>query len=152
MISYQTENVKMPAIPKRMVSTWIKDVAKLHKFKVGEVGYTFCDDPKILEINNQYLHHDYYTDIITFDYTEEGIINGDIFISLDTVKSNAEQFNVSCNEELLRIIIHGILHLCGQEDKAPEDHKEMTRQENEALEMRSLELKKKTKEVPYFVK
>lgn len=142
----------MPDIPKRMVSAWIKDVAKLHNFKVGEVGYTFCDDPKILEVNNQYLHHDYYTDIITFDYTEEGTINGDIFISLDTVKSNAEQFNVSCNEELLRIIIHGILHLCGQEDKAPEDHKEMTRQENEALEMRCLELKKKTKEVPYFVK
>lgn len=133
MISYNTENVKMPALKKREVNAWIRTVAAKYGKKVGEVAYIFCDDAKILEVNRQYLQHDYYTDIITFDYCEGNTLHGDIFISLDTVRSNAQEFGVSFDNELHRILIHGILHLCGQNDKAPADHKEMTRKENEAL-------------------
>lgn len=133
MISYNTENVKMPALRKREVNAWIRAVAAKYGKKVGEVAYIFCDDAKILEVNRQYLQHDYYTDIITFDYCEGNTLHGDIFISLDTVRSNAQEFGVSFDNELHRILIHGILHLCGQNDKAPADHEEMTRKENEAL-------------------
>ncbi len=133
MISYNTENVKMPVLRKREVNAWIRAVAAKYGKKVGEVAYIFCDDAKILEVNRQYLQHDYYTDIITFDYCEGNTLHGDIFISLDTVRSNAQEFGVPFDNELHRILIHGILHLCGQNDKAPADHKEMTRKENEAL-------------------
>ena len=92
MISYNSENVKVPQIRRRDTSVWIKKVATLHGKKVGDIAYIFCDDEKILEVNRQYLQHDYYTDIITFDYSEGDVISGDIFISLDTVRTNAEQF------------------------------------------------------------
>ncbi len=137
-INYYTENVKTPPIKKKEVNEWIKKVAELHGKKVGEISYIFCDDAKILEVNNQYLQHDYYTDIITFDYTAGNKISGDIFISLDTVKSNSEQFGTDYIEELHRIIIHGILHLCGIEDKSDEARKNMTDKENEALALRVL--------------
>lgn len=101
--------------------------------KCGDISYIFCSDEKILEINREYLDHDYYTDIITFDYTEKNRISGDIFISIDTVKSNADEFKVSYEEELHRIIIHGILHLCGINDKGPGEREIMTQKENEAL-------------------
>ena len=97
-----------------------KNVAGIYGKKCGDISYIFCSDEKILEINREYLDHDYYTDIITFDYTEKNRISGDIFISIDTVKSNADEFEVSYEEELHRIIIHGILHLCGINDKGPE--------------------------------
>ena len=106
MITYSSENVKMPKIRKRDTSAWIKQVAASYGRKIGEVGYMFVDDEKILEVNNEYLGHDYYTDIITFDYDEEDIINGDLVISLDTVKSNAELFGKPYEEELFRVIIH----------------------------------------------
>ena len=93
----------------------------------------FCDDQKILEVNNQYLEHDYYTDIITFDYTTGNTISGDIFISLDTVKSNADEYGADFETELHRILIHGILHLCGNDDKSPELRADMTNKENKAL-------------------
>ena len=92
-------------------------------------------DAKILEVNRQYLEHDYYTDIITFDYSEAKTISGDIFISLDTVKSNSEQFDTAYDTELRRVIIHGILHLCGQDDKTPALRAEMTEKENDALRL-----------------
>lgn len=133
MISYIAEEVKLPKFSKREMSVWIKQVAALQACKVGDLGYVFCSDAKILEVNNQYLQHDYYTDIITFDYTDNGIINGDIFISVDTVLTNAEKFGVAFDIELRRIIIHGVLHLCGQKDKSSKDRAEMTRKENEAL-------------------
>ncbi|MBP5136823.1 MAG: rRNA maturation RNase YbeY, partial [Paludibacteraceae bacterium] len=101
---------------------------------VGDICYIFCSDEKILEVNRQFLQHDYYTDIITFDYTENGKINGDIFISVDTVKSNAEKFNVTYDNELMRVIIHGVLHLTGQNDKTPETEKVMHQKEDIALE------------------
>ena len=135
MITYSSENVKMPKIRKRDTSAWIKQVAASYGRKVGEVGYMFVDDEKILEVNNEYLGHDYYTDIITFDYDEDDIINGDLMISLDTVKSNAELFGKTYEEELFRVIIHGILHLCGINDKGPGEREIMEAAENKALEM-----------------
>ncbi len=111
----------------------MKEVALNHGYKVGDIAYIFCDDEKILEVNRQYLQHDYYTDIITFDYTENGRISGDLFISLDTVRTNAEQFGSDYNTELHRVIIHGILHLCGINDKGPGEREIMERHENEAL-------------------
>lgn len=133
MISYNTENVKMPALPRRATNAWIRAVAAHYGKKVGEVAYIFCDDAKILEVNRQYLQHDYYTDIITFDYCEGNTLHGDIFVSLDTVRSNAAEFGATFDNELHRILIHGILHLCGQADKTPEARAEMTRKENDAL-------------------
>ena len=123
----------MPKIKKREISRWIKAVATTHGRKVGEIGYMFVDDEKILEVNNEYLGHDYYTDIITFDYDEEDVLNGDLVISLDTVRSNAELFKKSYEDELNRVIIHGILHLCGINDKGPGEREIMEENENKAL-------------------
>jgi rRNA maturation RNase YbeY len=108
-------------------------VAAKYGKKVGEISYIFCSDEKILEVNRQYLQHDYYTDIITFDYTSGDKISGDLFISLDTVKTNAEAFHATYNEELHRTIIHGILHLCGINDKGPGEREIMEANENSAL-------------------
>ena len=136
MITYSSENVKMPKIRRRDTSAWIKKVAATYGKKVGEVGYLFCDDEKILEVNREYLQHDYYTDIITFDYDEGDQINGDLVISLDTVRTNAELFGKTYEEELHRVIIHGILHLCGINDKGPGEREIMEAAENKALAMR----------------
>ena len=133
MIQYITEEVTLPSIEKQKINRWIKETAAEYDRKIGEIAFIFCSDERILEMNNQYLHHDYYTDIITFDYNEGKVISGDIFISLDTVKSNAEEFKVSFDNELKRILIHGILHLCGQDDKTPELRLEMTEKETLAL-------------------
>ena len=133
MISYTAENVKMPAIRRRETSAWIRRVAATYGKKVGEVGYLFCDDAHILEVNREFLGHDYYTDIITFDYCEDDVLNGDIVISLDTVRSNAEKFGKDYGEELHRVIIHGILHLCGQNDKGPGEREQMEAAEDRAL-------------------
>ena len=136
MITYQTENVPMPDIKKREVTEWIKQVAASYGKRVGEVAYIFCDDEKILEVNRQYLQHDYYTDIITFDYTEGPRISGDLFISLDTVRTNAEQFaDGDYHRELHRVIIHGILHLCGINDKGPGEREQMEAAEDQALKI-----------------
>ena len=133
MISYQTDGVKMPDIKKKETTEWIKEVAACYGKRVGEIAYIFCSDDKILEVNQQYLQHDYYTDIITFDYTEGNKISGDLFISLDTVRTNAETFHTDYNEELHRTIIHGILHLCGINDKGPGEREIMEENENRAL-------------------
>lgn len=139
MITYNAENVKFPKIKRRETTAWIKRVAASYGRKVGEIGYLFCDDEKILEVNREYLQHDYYTDIITFDYDEDDIISGDLVISLDTVKSNAELFHKNYDEELHRVIIHGILHLCGINDKEPGEREIMEAAENKALAMRTAE-------------
>lgn len=135
MITYTTEDVKMPVFPKRKTSAWIKRVAALHGKTVGDIAYIFCSDEKILDVNRMYLQHDYYTDIITFDYSEDNMISGDLFISLDTVRTNAEKFAVAYDSELYRVIIHGVLHLCGIDDKAPGARAVMERYENEALQL-----------------
>jgi probable rRNA maturation factor len=136
MISYQTDDVKMPNIKRRETTSWIKSVAATYGRKVGEIAYIFVSDEKILEVNKQYLGHDYFTDIITFDYDEKNIISGDIFISLDTVKSNSEEQRTAYDDELHRVIIHGILHLCGINDKGPGEREIMEAAENKALSMR----------------
>ncbi len=137
MITYNTDGVKMPKIKKRETTAWIRAVAASYGKKVGEVGYMFVDDEKILEVNREYLGHDYYTDIITFDYDEGDVLNGDLVISLDTVRTNAEQFGKSYEEELHRVIIHGILHLCGLNDKGPGEREIMEEAENRALALRN---------------
>lgn len=115
------------------MSQWIKAVAATYGQTVGDISYIFCSDEKILEVNRQYLEHDYFTDIITFDYTEGKRISGDLFISLETVKTNAEKFGTTYEEELHRTIIHGILHLCGIDDKGPGEREIMEENENKAL-------------------
>lgn len=134
-ITYNAEGVKMPLIKKRATSNWIKRVAQSYGKNIGEIGYMFCSDERILEVNKEYLQHDYYTDIITFEYNEDDILNGDIFISLDTVKSNSVNFNTGYEQELHRVIIHGILHLCGINDKTSEERKHMTVCEDKALKL-----------------
>ena len=136
MISYNTVNIKMPAIRRRDTSAWVKAVAASYGKKVGEIAYIFVDDEEILRVNREYLQHDYYTDIITFDYTEGDTISGDLFISLDTMRTNAEQFDKPYEEELHRVIIHGILHLCGINDKGPGEREIMEAAEDKALAMR----------------
>ncbi len=125
----------MPALKRREVNAWIRAVAQKYEKKVGDVAYIFCNDDRILEVNREYLQHDYYTDIITFDYTEGNRISGDLFISLDTVRTNAEQFGAAYEQELYRVIIHGILHLCGINDKGPGEREIMEAAENEALQL-----------------
>ena len=136
MITYSTENVKFPNIKRRETTAWIKRVAATYGKKVGEVGYLFCDDEHILEVNNEYLGHDYYTDIITFDYCEDDVLNGDLVIAVDTVRANGELFGKAYDEELHRVIIHGILHLCGLNDKGPGEREQMEAAEDAALKLR----------------
>ncbi len=126
----------MPNIKKRETTKWIRKVAATYGKKVGEIGYLFCNDEKILEVNREFLQHDYYTDIITFDYDEDDVLNGDLVISLDTVRTNAELFHKTYEEELYRVIIHGILHLCGINDKGPGEREIMEEAENKALAIR----------------
>ena len=135
-VSFYNEGSEMPSINKTDIRNWVKQVAELHGKRVGAIAYIFCDDEKILEVNRQYLQHDYYTDIITFDYTEGNKISGDLFISLDTVRTNAEQQATTYEEELHRVIIHGILHLVGINDKGPGEREIMEAAENNALAIR----------------
>ncbi len=138
MVSYQSDNIKFPDIKRRETTAWLRQVAATYGKKIGDVAYIFCDDEKILEVNRQYLKHDYYTDIITFDYTEGNTLHGDIFISLDTVRSNSEQQHTAYREELHRVIVHGILHLCGINDKGPGEREIMEAAENKALLLKKI--------------
>lgn len=128
-----SRGTELPAINCAQTQEWIIRVAKSHGRIVGDITYIFCDDDEILKVNREFLQHDYYTDIITFDYTRGKLISGDIFISLDTVRSNAELVGADYAVELSRVIIHGILHLCGINDKGPGEREIMERNENEAL-------------------
>ena len=132
-ISYYTDGVEMPDINQPIINKWIEQIADYYGKKCGEIAYIFCNDPKIIEVNRQYLQHDYYTDIITFDYTHGSRISGDLFISLDTVESNSVEQNATYDNELHRVIIHGILHLCGINDKGPGEREQMEAAENHAL-------------------
>lgn len=133
MIDFEIEDVVIPEFDKRMVCRWLKSVAADYGFTIGNLHYVFCDDEKILDVNRKFLQHDYYTDVITFDYSAGDMVSGDIFISIDTVRSNAEREDETFVAELMRIIVHGLLHLTGQGDKTPESKAEMTRKENLAL-------------------
>ena len=133
MISYLSQEIALPSLRRRAVSRWLRAVAATYGRTVGNLTYIFCNDEKILEVNREFLHHDYYTDIITFDDTEGTTLHGDIFISLDTVESNSRQFATAYEDELLRVIVHGVLHLCGINDKGPGERQQMERAEDGAL-------------------
>ena len=133
MIRFTTDDIEMPALDERKIGKWIRSVAAEYGFSVGNINYIFCSDVRELEVNRQFLGHDYYTDVITFDYSTPTTLNGDIFISLDTVRSNAEMVSTTFDHELLRILIHGVLHLTGQGDKTPETKVQMTQKEESAL-------------------
>ena len=135
MIAFYAEETQLPAVRQEAVREWVRTVARSYGKKVGDISYIFCSDEKILEVNREFLQHDYYTDIITFDYTSGEKIAGDLFISLDTVRTNAEKFGQPYNEELHRTIIHGILHLCGINDKGPGEREIMEANENKALDI-----------------
>ena len=136
-ISYTTDGVEMPSFDTQRIENWIVSVARGFGKTVGAVTYIFCNDDKILEVNRKYINHDYYTDIITFDYSRPMRISGDVFISLDTVRSNAILLGKTYDNELMRVIIHGILHLCGIDDKGPGEREIMERHEDEALALLS---------------
>lgn len=116
-------------------SLWVQDAIRNSGNHCGEITYIFCSDEEVLEINQKYLQHDTYTDIITFDYSQDDLISGDIFISIDRVKENAEQFKVSFEHELARVMIHGVLHLLGFDDHSEEEKKEMRRQEDKHISL-----------------
>lgn len=129
-INFFNEDVDLPKIKKRNTVAWIKQVIDEHCKKVGDVSFIFCSDTYLLDVNKQYLDHDYFTDVITFDYVEGDVVSGDIFISVDRVKENAKSFSTSFSNELNRIIIHGILHLLGYNDKTDTDKLIMTGKED----------------------
>jgi rRNA maturation RNase YbeY len=144
-ITYHTENSKIPPIKRRIINNWVASVAKSYGKKIGTIAYIFCSEEKILEVNKQYLQHNYYTDIITFDYSEDNIISGDIFVCTETIKSNAEELSAIYSEELHRVLIHGILHLCGIDDKGPNEREIMEINENKALSILSKDAYKNMK-------
>jgi probable rRNA maturation factor len=133
VIDFFNHDIDFPLIVPVQVEVWVARVIRKYGKKEGTINYIFCSDKYLLEINKEYLNHDYFTDIITFNYNERDIISGDIFISLDTVKANAEEYKVTYDNELLRVIIHGILHLVGFNDKTEDQKKEMRHKEDDAL-------------------
>ena len=139
-IKYYTEDCNYRLEVKRAIREWLHAVAADEGYRIEEINYVFCSAQHLLEMNRQFLGHDYFTDIITFDYSTRTRVNGDIFISLDTVQSNAEQVGASFTHELHRIIIHGLLHLTGQADKTPETKAQMTAKEEDALAKITIEI------------
>ncbi len=135
-INIMSHGVDAPQFDLGRLTAWVEAVAAAHGRRVGRLSYLFCDDEYILATNRQFLQHDYYTDIITFDYSTSRRISGDMVISLDTVKSNAEQGGVGESDELCRVVIHGVLHLCGINDKGPGEREIMEQHEDAALAMR----------------
>ena len=133
MIDFFCERAEMPAINQAQVRQWVEQVARTHGRRVGQINYIFVNDERILEVNLEFLQHDYFTDIITFDYDEADIISGDLYISLDTVRTNAALVGATYAQELHRVIIHGVLHLCGINDKGPGEREIMEAHENQAL-------------------
>jgi len=135
VIEFLNENIEFPSINTGLLENWIKRIIKEHDFNLGSVTIIFCSDQYILKTNKEFLNHDYYTDIITFDYCENRNISGDLLISLETVRSNSENFNTDFSDELNRVIIHGILHLIGFDDSTPELKANIRKEEDKALEI-----------------
>lgn len=136
MISYHLQDVDFKFKCKKFTNSWLKMVAESEIKKIGDISVIFCSDPYILDINIQYLGHDYYTDIITFDYCEGNILSGDLFISIDTVRENAQFYHTEFDDELNRVIVHGLLHLIGYDDHTDNEQKLMRAKENYYLELR----------------
>ena len=135
MISFQNQSISFKLKEKTKLKQWIKSVVEKEKYKVGNVNYIFCTDDELLEINIKHLNHKTLTDIITFDYTEGKTINSDIFISIERVLENAEKFKVTFDEEFHRVLIHGVLHLCGYKDKTKADAELMRKKENASIRL-----------------
>lgn len=129
-ILFFSEDVDFPKLKKRKTTNWIKQIIGLHNSSVGDISFIFCSDSYLLSVNKQYLNHDYYTDIITFDYVDNGVISGDIFISVERVAENAASFNTDLGNEMSRVIIHGVLHLLGFKDKTDQESKAMREKED----------------------
>lgn len=134
MIDFQSDGIELPKLDYAKISKWLNEVAAGYNRKIGNLNYCFCTDEVILKTNREFLNHDYYTDIITFDYTIGKKVGADVFISLETVATNAEKFDADFSTELHRVIVHGLLHLCGLKDKSPEERAIMETAENDALE------------------
>ncbi len=132
-IRFASQNIDFELPQAEKVKKWVSQVVQLRGKRVGNISYLFCDDEHLLGVNQQFLNHDTYTDIITFDYVVADLISGDIMISVDRVGENAEKFGVPFEQELHRVVIHGVLHLLGQGDKSDTEAAEMRRQEEEAL-------------------
>ena len=139
MITYNSLSIALPNIDQTTVTDWIGRVAESHQRVVGDINYVFCNDEEILDVNRRYLQHDYYTDIITFDYGRGNVLSGDLYISLDTVRSNAELLGKPYDEELHRVLVHGVLHLVGINDKGPGERELMEAAEDAALALRTVE-------------
>ena len=140
MIRYFTEDIKFEFKGKLSNNKWLRLVASSEIRKIGDVNIIFCSDNYILDINMKYLQHDYFTDIITFDYCEGNVLNGDLFISIDSVKENSEFYKTGFQDELNRVIVHGILHLIGYDDHSEEEIKVMRSKEDYYLSLRSFAL------------
>lgn len=138
MISYYNQDVDFKFSGKRLTSKWLTLVAESEIRRIGDIAVIFCSDDYILQINQQYLSHDYYTDIITFDYSEGDKLSGDLFISIDTVRANAEEYGTDFKDELNRVIVHGILHLIGYDDHNDKDIAVMRKKEDYYLSLREL--------------
>lgn len=129
-ITFHSEETSFSLPKEKAIFQWITNAVQSEGFLAGNISIIFCSDDYLLNINQKHLSHDYYTDIITFDYCENGIVNGDLFISIDRVKDNAKDFSVSFEHELYRVIIHGIMHLCGYKDKSDEEMAKIRQKEN----------------------
>ena len=136
MVRYFFEDIEYKYTGRRFNNAWLRRVAQQEQCRLGEVNIIFCSDTYLLNINMQYLGHDYYTDIITFDYSEKPVVSGDLFISIDSVRENAAFYGASFDEELHRVIVHGLLHLIGYDDHTEADQAEMRSMENKSLELR----------------
>jgi rRNA maturation RNase YbeY len=134
MIEFSLEDVNVPGLDSEHFVLWLEEVIKAEGFVMGDVNLIFCSDEALLKINIDFLQHDYYTDIITFDYCEENIVSGDLFISIDRVLDNSIELNTEYDSELKRVCVHGVLHLCGYKDKSDEDEKQMRAKEDFYLE------------------
>lgn len=135
MVSFQSDGVDIPRLDLAKIGRWLTEIASGYGRHIGDLVYRFCSDEVILQSNRQFLGHDYYTDIITFDYSIGNKVGADILISLDTVRSNADELNVPYEQELHRVMAHGLLHLCGLKDKSPQERAEMESAENNALSL-----------------
>lgn len=133
MINLFYEDVEVPGLDSEFFASWLSSVCGFEDKVLNEVNLIFCSDEYLLELNRTHLNHDYYTDIITFDYCEDGLIIGDLFISVDRVEENANDASVSFTQELNRVVVHGVLHLIGYKDKLPEDECVMRGKEDWAL-------------------
>lgn len=136
MIRYYTDDCTYRLPAKRLTAQWLRDVARAEGYELGDVSYIFCSARRLLEMNRQFLGHDYYTDVITFDYSDRRgarTVAGDVFIDVETVADNARQYGASRLEEMRRVVVHGLLHLCGQKDKTPRTNRQMHRKEDKYL-------------------